>query len=592
MSQLDYALIGNCQISALIDKRGNHVWCCMPRFDSPSIFASLLGGEQAGFWSCLPETNDFETKQVYFRNTNIVRTEFHIKNGDQFDIIDFCPRFFNCEKYFKPTQIVRIIRPVKGNPRIRMVLSPKFDYGKTQPEVTMAGDGCVFHCGDRKLFFRTDIPISYLLKTTDFELSSEKYCILSYGEPFDRQLKFTCDEYLERTFSYWKTWVKHCTIPFEYQEAVIRSALALKLHIFEDTGAIIAATTTSIPESPKGNRTWDYRYCWLRDSYFVIGVLNQIGHFEEMERFIQFLHNVSANHQNMELQPVYGIGGETKLEERELAWLAGFKGIGPVRVGNMAHSHSQYDVFGEMVLAKTQLFFDARLDGVDLQRAFENVVKLVERAISVFELPDSGIWEFRSDMKHYLFSKLMCWTAVDRGLKIAERLGKAASFERWEKIREQIRTAIEKDGWNNELGFYTQALRGTNADAANLLMVAVNFHQPEDERYRTLVEQYEKLLTRNGYVFRYRNRDDFGLPVHAFVACSFWMIDALASIGRKEEARTMFEKIIRNTNHVGLLSEDIDPDTGELWGNFPQAYSHVGVINSAFKISKSWEEAF
>lgn len=592
MSQLDFALIGNCQISALIDKQGTFVWCCMPRFDSPSIFASLLGGEEAGYWSCHPEADSFETNQTYCRNTNIVRTGFSTKNEDQFEVIDFCPRFYDRNTYFRPAQILRIIRPLKGNPRVQMFLVPRFDYGKTKPEVTVVGDGIVFRSGETKLFFHSDIPISYLMEGKAFELTSEKYCVLSYGEPFDRPLKFTCDEFFERTLSYWKTWVKHCSIPFEYQDAVIRSALALKLHIYEDTGAIIAATTTSIPESAQGSRTWDYRYCWLRDSYFVIGVLNRLGHFEEMERFIQFLHNISANHKNMELQPVYGIGGETNLEERELLWLKGFKGIGPARIGNTAHSHAQHDVFGEMVLAKTQLFFDARLDGIGIGRAFENVVKLVERSVSVFETPDSGIWEFRSDKKHYLFSKLMCWAAVDRGLKIAEKLGRASSFEHWRKIRESIRSKIEDDGWNKELGFYTQALLGTNADAANLLMTAVNFHHPQDEKYRFMVEKYEKLLMENGYVFRYRNPDDFGVPSHAFTACSFWMIDALASIGRKDEAVAMFEKVIRSANHVGLLSEDIDPETGELWGNFPQAYSHVGIINSAFKLSKAWDEAF
>jgi GH15 family glucan-1,4-alpha-glucosidase len=425
-----------------------------------------------------------------------------------------------------------------------------------------------------------------------FELRDTRYLVLTYGQPLARPLRFTCEEFYDRTVNYWRTWVKHCNIPFEYQDEVIRSALALKLHIFEDTGAIIAATTTSIPESPYGNRTWDYRYCWLRDAYFVIHVLNQLGHFDEMEHFIEFLHNIASQNAEFALQPVYGIGGERILTEFELPWLSGFAGVGPVRVGNAAYSHAQYDVYGEMVLAVTPLFFDNRLSRTDLQRAFANVVLLVDKAIAVFGLPDSGIWEFRSERQHYTFSKLLCWVAVDRGIKIARRLDKKDFAERWQAAERPMRHQLEKEAWCEEKGCYAQSFGGDAADASNLLIPVLGFHPAGDERLARMIAHYERALMSDGYVFRYRNADDFGVPCHAFTICTFWMVDALAVTGRQAEARVLFEKVLSRVNHVGLLSEDVDPKTGELWGNFPQTYSHVGIINSAFRLSKSWQEAF
>jgi GH15 family glucan-1,4-alpha-glucosidase len=592
MSQLDYALIGNCQISALLDKKARIVWSCMPRFDSPAIFASLLGEDENGVWSILPETDDYETKQSYVRNTNVVRTEFHLGSGDRYDVYDFAPRFHSRDAVYHAPRLMRVIRLVKGHPRVRMSLKPRFDYGRVAPEIGQTGDGIVFRMNSERVLLQTDLPMTYVIHEQPFEINSDHYCVLSYNEPFLHPLKFGVEEYLERTISYWIGWVQHCNIPFEYQNAVIRSALALKLHIFEDTGAIIAATTTSIPETPTGGRTWDYRYCWLRDSYFVIHVLYKLGQFEELRKFVQYIQNVAASAPSDELQPLYGIGGERALIERELPWLKGFKGMGPVRVGNAAYTHAQHDIYGETVLAIAPLFFDKRLEHIDLGRAFETVLRLVNQSIAVFDMPDSGIWEFRSERQHYLFSKVMCWAAVDRGLKIAKRLGTPGAYEPWVAIQQRMRSIIEKEGWNEKLGFYSQTYGSVNPDASNLLMGMVNFHSGQDEKFRKTVEAYEKHLVVDGYTYRYINRDDFGLPSNTFTICTFWMIDALAQMGRIEEARVIFERVLSCANHVGLLSEDIDPKTHELWGNFPQAYSHVGVINSAFKLSKSWDEAF
>jgi GH15 family glucan-1,4-alpha-glucosidase len=592
VGHLDYALIGNCQVSALVDRKGRYVWACMPRFDSPSVFTSLLGGEEAGFWDCLPEDSNYEVRQDYLRNTNIIRTEFLLKSGDKYEILDFAPRFPYRDVHYRAPQFVRVIRALQGNPRVRMRLRPKFDYGRLAPNISLSSNGLVFQNEQHRLFLATDVSSTYLTEEQSFELTGTKYCVLTYGEDFAGSLKFGCEEYLDRTNTYWRNWIKHCNIPFEYQEAVIRSALVLKLHIYEDTGAIIAATTTSIPESPHGGRTWDYRYCWLRDAYFVIHVLNQLGHFEEMENFISFLHNISVGEEGLELQPVYGIAGQRELHESVLPWLKGFNGIGPVRIGNAAYTHDQYDAYGEMVLAATPIFFDSRLDHMDVDRAFENVIHLVERSIAVFDKPDSGLWEFRGEKRHYLFSKIMCWAAVDRGLKIAARMGELDSFPHWQRAAVRMRRGIETQGWNSQLQMYVQAYENPFPDASNLLMAAVKFHTGNDEKFVKTIMAYEKSLVNNGYVFRYKNEDDFGVPRHAFTICTFWMVDALVSMGRVEEARKIFERVLNCANYVGLLSEDVEPGTGQLWGNFPQTYSHVGIINSAFRLSKSWMEAF
>jgi GH15 family glucan-1,4-alpha-glucosidase len=373
---------------------------------------------------------------------------------------------------------------------------------------------------------------------------------------------------------------------------VIRSALALKLHIFEDTGAITAATTTSIPEGPESGRTWDYRYCWLRDAYFVVTALNKLGQFEEMEHFIRYLQNLGASELSGVLQPVYGIGGEKELIERELPWLSGFRGFGPVRVGNAAYKMDQHDVYGEMVMAITPTFFDRRLDRTDQAQALRNVTQLVEQAIRCFEEPDAGIWEFRGNKRHSVFSKVMNWAAVDRGVRIAGHIGRHDLVTELAPMRERMRESIERNGYNELVEYFTQSYGGDSPDAANLLLPAVNFISYRDERFQKTINAYDRILRAGRGVYRYRTPDDFGVPKTTFTVCAFWMADALWGAGRKAEARELFSSVIHQANHVGLLSEDMDPESGELWGNFPQTYSHVGLINTAMRISQSWDDAF
>lgn len=594
MSQLDYGIIGNCQISALVHRDGRIAWCCMPRFDSPSVFASILDAKNGGFWSIEPAALPAsEPRQNYLRNTNVLVTTCHGAEGEQYEIVDFAPRFETAHGYHKPTQIMRVVRPVKGTPRITIRMRPRFDYGRNEPRVVnLSSGGILYESHGQQLHLSTDAPLDYVLNETSFELREPLHFVLSYGVPFRGSLRFEVQEQLERTTAYWRNWAKHCSIPFEFQNEVLRAALTLKLHIYEDTGAIIAATTTSIPEGPEPGRNWDYRYCWLRDAYFVVTALNRLGQFEEMEAFVKYLQNICASEPSRTLQPVYGIAGERELVERELPWLSGFGGFGPVRVGNAAYKQEQHDVYGEMVLAIAPTFFDRRMDRTDLTQALRNVEQLVGQAILTFEQPDAGIWEFRKERQHSFFSKLMNWAAVDRGVRIAGHIGRPDLVQEWAPARDRMREAIERGGWNEFVGYYTQSFGGDSPDAANLLIPAVNFASFRDERVQRTIDAYERRLRVGRGVYRYRTPDDFGVPKTTFTICAFWLVDALWGIGRKTEARELFSSVVHKANHVGILSEDMDPESGELWGNFPQTYSHVGLIHSASRISQSWEDAF
>ncbi|MBU6376469.1 MAG: hypothetical protein KGQ59_10770, partial [Bdellovibrionales bacterium] len=566
MSQLDYGLIGNCQASALVSRRAEIVWCCLPRFDSPSIFGSLLDTWDAGVWSVEPDGDSgreiWESRQHYLRNTNVLTTHFNQQAGDcEFEVIDFMPRFPTSQGMYRPPHLVRILRPIKGVPRVRVRCRPRFEYGRETPKTVPISSGILFQGYQRSVFLRTDASIERVIHEIGFELSTSLHFVLSYGEPFALPLRFAVEEQLDRTISNWRLWAKNCNIPFEFQDEVLRSALALKLHIFEDTGAIIAATTTSIPEGPEPGRTWDYRYCWLRDAYFVISALNRLGQFEEMEHFIQYLQNLCASGPGRRLQPVYGIAGEKELVEQELTWLRGFSGLGPVRVGNAAYRMEQHDVYGEMVLAIAPAFFDRRLDRTDPSRALNQVRQLVEQAIHTFSQTDAGIWEYRGRSEHLMFSKLMNWAAVDRGIRIAGHVGRHDLVSEWSPARDQMRSEIERRGWNELKGFYTQSFEGDAADASNLLIPAINFSSWNDPKFLRTLDAYGVALRAGGGVYRYRNADDFGFPKTTFTVCAFWMADALWGAGRKVEARELFSNLIRSANHVGLFSEDMDPET-------------------------------
>jgi GH15 family glucan-1,4-alpha-glucosidase len=398
--------------------------------------------------------------------------------------------------------------------------------------------------------------------------------------------------FYEGTQEYWHSWVRNLAIPFEWQELVIRAAITLKLNAFDDTGAIIAAVTTSIPEAPNSGRNWDYRYCWLRDAYFVVNALNRLGATGTMERYLDYILNIIADSRDTPLQPVYGIRREAMLEERVAASLDGYRGMGPVRVGNLAYQQMQNDVFGAAIMASTHAFFDKRLKRPADINTFGDLERLGERAVLNYNTPDAGIWELRGSKRVHTFSSIMCWAACDRLASIANQLGLPDRNATWSSHALRIHEEICASAWNPELNSFVSTFGGNRLDASLLLIAEFQFLPAEDPRFAGTVAAIEKHLRRGDFLLRYDEEDDFGLPETAFIVCTLWWILALAQIGQKARARQLFENILSKCNHLGLLSEDVAPDSGELWGNFPQTYSMVGLIQCAARLSVSWDDAY
>ena len=597
MSSLDLGVVGNGTYGALIDKWARVVWCCLPRLDGDPVFYDLLnggepkgeGGKDRGFWSIEIE-NASSSRQYYRQNTAILVTELTDKDGNTIEICDFAPRFTQRERIFQPMTLVRRVRPLQGSPRVRVRMRPAFNYGLREPDVTRGSNHMRFLHSGLALRLTTNAPVTYLLDETAFNLTNPISFILGPDETLTGGIEDTARQFEERTEDYWTRWVRRLALPLEWQQAVIRAAITLKLCCFEETGAIVAAMTTSIPEAADTERNWDYRFCWLRDAFFVIRALNSLAEVETMESYLRYLGNIVGTAENGHLQPVYGIGLETHLVEHLVDTLSGYRGMGPVRRGNQAYEHFQHDVYGNVVLAASQSFFDERLLKPATKADFERYEKVGERAFAMHDQPDAGMWELRTRARVHTSSSLMCWAACDRLAHIAEHLGLVERSRYWRGKADQIHATICKCAWNEEMGAFTESFGGDQLDAGLLLMAEVNFLQPDDPRFRSTLLAVEKALRRGHHMFRYATADDFGTPRNAFNICTFWYIDALTRVGRTEEAREIFESILACRNSLGLLSEDTDPATGELWGNYPQTYSLVGIINTAMRLSRKWEE--
>ncbi len=594
MSTLDLAVIGNCSFGALLDPRARIVWACLPRFDGDPVFCSLLndhGEDGIGFFE-IELLGVERSEQRYRRNSAVVVTTLRDGNGGGIEITDFAPRFKQYGRVFRPTMLVRHVRPIAGAPHIRVRLRPACNYGGDRPDRTRGSNHIRFVMPDLTLRLTTDAPITYLLEETSFVLETPITMILGPDESLTESVADAGRAFYEKTDEYWKEWCRYLALPFEWQEAVIRAAITLKLSNFEETGAIIAAMTTSIPEAPDTGRNWDYRYCWLRDSYFVVHALNRLGVTRTMEGYLNYITNIVAAAEDGYLQPVYGIAHDRRLRETELAALRGYRGMGPVRAGNHAYTQVQNDGYGAVVLACAQSFFDHRLTRMGDESLFRRLERLGEQAVRRWDQPDAGMWEYRTREKIHTFSSIMCWAACDRLARIAAHLGFAERRAYWRGHAKRLREAILDRAWNARLASFTDSFGGEAVDASLLLLPELGFLPADDPRFRNTLERVEKELRRGDYMFRYASPDDFGTPRTAFNVCTFWYIDALASVGRHEEARELFENMLARRNPMGLLSEDIDPATGELWGNFPQTYSMVGLIHSAMRLSRSWEEAF
>ena len=581
----DLGLIGNCQISALVERTGSVVWCCLPRFDSEPVFGRLLD-ESGGDFSISPPAGEPGT-QRYLDNTNILETTFDTPTG-RFRVIDFTPRFIQHERTFRPTQLIRIVEPVAGTPAIRVRCEPRLGWSKKSPERLAGSNHLRFEGFAAPLRLTTDIPLSYLAGQP-FTLTERKYLVLAWGAPVEESLPELCERFLKETQRYWQRWVKHCNIPPLYQSEVIRSALALKLHCFEDTGAIVAAMTTSVPESAGSGRTWDYRYCWLRDAYYALGALRLLGHFEEREHFIQYLLGVAANAPDLDLRPLYRVDGGSDLEERILDNWAGFNGDGPVRIGNAAATHLQHDVFGEMVLALAPVFMDDRFQQERSPATLDLLERLARKAIAVAGTPDAGIWEYRKAWQPQTFSSLMCWAGADRMARIAERV-KPADADSFRAAASGIHAQIIENAWNADHQAFVSTYGGGDLDAALLQMAPLRFLPADDPRLRASVDAIRRDLSRDGWLLRYRADDGLGVPSAAFIICTFWLVESLAITGRAAEAGEIIQRVQSVLSPLGLLSEDCEPATRRLSGNFPQAYSHVGLIHAAFAASPRWSE--
>jgi GH15 family glucan-1,4-alpha-glucosidase len=595
VTSLDLALIGNSSVAALIDANGTIVWSCLPRFDSDAVFCSLLRGERGpedyGFFEV--ELVDFvRSEQSYISHTPILRTELHDRHGGVLEITDLAPRFQQFGRLFCPVTLVRQLRPIAGSPRIRMRIRPACEYGARRPSVTWGSNHVRYVMPEMVLRATTDFPITAILEETPVLLREPVSVVLGPDETLQHSPGDVFRRFLDDTAAYWREWVRHLGIPFEWQEHIIRAAITLQLSAYEDTGAIIAAVTTSVPESSASGRNWDYRYCWLRDAYFVVNALNRLNATRTMERHLDFIINVAAGADGGDLQPVYAISGKATIDEREIASLPGYRGMGPVRIGNQAYSQVQHDVYGAAILAAAHVFFDARLALRSDAPLFRRLEQLGERAAVLFDRPDAGPWELRSTKQVHTFSSVMCWAACDRLAKIAVRIGLPERAAHWRGCADAMHAVISERAWNPKRKSFAATFGGEDLDASLLLLHELNFLRADDPRFASTVHAVEQDLRRGEFLFRYGRADDFGVPENAFVVCTFWYIDALAALGRKEEARALFEGILARSNRLGLFSEHIDPRTGELWGNFPQTYSMVGMINSAMRLSIPWDQAF
>ncbi len=531
--------------------------------------------------------------QAYRRNTPILITEITDKAGAKLEIIDFCPRYRQFGRLYRPLAFIRLIRPVEGTPRIRIRLRPTVNYGEAPASTTNGSNHIRYVGGETTLRMTTDGPIGHVLDERLFRLEEPIALFLGPDEGFPADITTTTLRMLRETTDYWRHWVRTLSVPLQWQEAVIRAAITLKLCTHEDTGAIVAALTTSIPEHAvepgEVARNWDYRYCWLRDAYYVVQALNRLGAADILENYLTYLRNlVDQVGRQGRVQPVYGVGLEPVLTERVAPDLAGYRGMGPVRVGNQAHEHMQYDVFGQIVLSTVQAFFDERLIRPASVEDFRALEWVGDRAYELHDQPDASLWEFRGREAVHTYSSVMCWAACDRLGNAAQQLGLADRAEHWNGRAEQIRATIESKAWNTELGRYASTFGGDQLDASLLQLVDVRYCAPDDPRMLATIAAVEKGLRRGEFMLRYALPDDFGEPKTAFNFCTFWLIEALHLTGRTAEAREMFEEMLSRRTKAGLLSEDISFDGKELWGNYPQTYSLVGLINCATLLSQPW----
>ncbi len=597
MRTLDLALIGNGRIGLLLDAAGRIVWGCFPRFDGDPMFCALLDDapDDVARGQFAIELADFAfAEQAYVPNTAVLTTTLTDRHGGRVEIVDCVPRFRQFGRLFQPISLVRRVRRVSGSPRLTVRLRPASAYGAERPAMTTGSSHLRFVGAAHTLRLTTDASLTAIVDERPFFIDDTLTFLLGPDESVPASPAETARHFVDETIAYWRDWVRRLAIPFEWQSAVIRAAITLQLNQFDDTGAIVAALTTSIPEAPASGRNWDYRYCWLRDAYFVVDALNRLNATDTMEGYLRYVVDAAlgAGDDGPPPQPVYRINGEAALAETVAEALPGYRGMGPVRIGNDAYRQVQHDVYGSAVLAATHVFFDERLDKHGDVALFHRLEALGRRAIAVHDRPDAGLWELRGTTRVHTFSAVMCWAACDRLARIANRLGVPGRTAAWREEAHRIARFVHERCWNDARGSYVATADGRELDASLLLLADLGFVAGDDVRFASTVQAIERELRRGDFMFRYVEQDDFGRPENAFVVCTFWHVNALARAGRREEARMLFERLLAARNRLGLYAEHIDPASGEQWGNFVQTYSMVGLISSAIRLSVPWAEAF
>ena len=586
MDNLDYGIIGNCRSAALISKTGSLDWCCLPEFDSPSVFAKLLDEEIGGSFE-IKTDEQYKISQRYKKHTALLITRF--SDGENtFEVRDFMPRYYKDDgSYHSPPEIVRFIRYVSGRPKFRVHYNPRLEYaiGKTESYVKRNFIASLIH-GEKfdTVFLYTSFNKNAVIEGREIEVSKDGYFLLGYNEKIF--LPSTKKMYLEmeRTKVYWLNWSTSTPNYKKYNAEISRSAITLKLLSYDKSGAVLAAATTSIPETIGEVRNWDYRFCWIRDASMVVKVMAQLGHKNVARRYLQFIVDLIPD-KGEKLQIMYGINKEKKLSEETLDHLSGYKGSKPVRIGNAAYEQRQNDIYGILmdVIHEQLIKFSTDIENAEeIWSLTKGIVWIVEKH---WQEPDKGIWEFRTEDRHFTFSKVLCWVAVDRAIKIAKILRKTRKIDKWAPLENEIKTDIHKNAWNKSVKAFVQSYGSKHLDASILLMESYGFIQAKDPKFVSTVKAIEKDLSHEGLLYRYKNEDDFGLPSSSFTICTFWFINSLFKIGEEEKAMKLFDKLLGYSNHLGLFSEDIDFKTKRLLGNFPQAYSHLALIECAVNFS-------
>jgi GH15 family glucan-1,4-alpha-glucosidase len=589
MTNLDLWPIGNCQVSALVDRAGRFVWGCVPRVDGDPLFSALVGGEEpsAGYWDITLE-DTVSVTQEYLRNTPVLVSRHTDAAGGAIEVVDFCPRFERLGRTYRPVAFIRIVRPVAGSPRVRVRLRPTCGWGRDCSRRTSGSNHIRYVLDQLTLRLTTSAPVGMIEEERAFRVEQPLHFFLGPDEPFAGTVAATLDQMLADTVSEWQHWTRGLAIPLEWQEVVIRSAITLKLCQHEETGAIVAALTTSIPEHAGSQRNWDYRYCWIRDAYYTVQALNRLGALDVLEGYLGYLRNIVDSAKGGHIQPLYGVLGEPTLEERFAPDLPGYRGMGPVRVGNQAYEQIQHDAYGQIVLCSVHAFFDQRLFRAASIADFEALERIGERAWQFHDEPDAGLWELRTRQSVHTYSSAMCWAACDRLANAAERLRLEDRRAFWADRADRIRARIIAAAWRPETDRMSATFSGDDLDASLIQLLDLRFLSPDDPRFLGTLSAVEAGLRRGSHMLRYATEDDFGLPETAFNVCTFWLIEALHVTGRSEDARALFDDMLARRTASGLLSEDIDPSSGELWGNYPQTYSLVGMINCAAMLSKPW----